>query len=194
MSAVSNVMLQTPDSVLRVYVGTPLGAPTREGILQNYRRACYAVRQLIDEGCAPIAPHLLYCLVLDEQDPTHRSLGIYLDLALMPGFQKVVLFTPDGTPATLSLGMKLDLCRASGIDRLRLDTVSALDAEALRIADRLIDRGLPVEYRILPEVPPNWSPSFLTPNMHWLENGRRGVLAAKSTSGGCRPPGGGAGA
>lgn len=168
MNAASNVALPDPDTIVRVYVGTPLGAPTREGILHNYRRACYAVRQLIDEGYAPIAPHLLYCLVLDEQNPAHRALGLQLDLALMAGFQKVVLFTPDGTENTLSSGMKLDLSRAKSIDRERSRLASLLDAETRRIVGALIEQGLPVEYRVLPQVPDNWAPSFLSPGAHWL--------------------------
>lgn len=132
-----------PDQIVRVYVGTPLGSPTREGVLHNYRRAAYAVAQLIEEGTAPLAPHLLYTQVLDEHRPEHRALGINLDLALMTLCQRVVLFTPDGTPETLTSGMRKDL-------------------------ERAVELGLPLEYRTLPEVPAGWSPSFLTAGGYYL--------------------------
>lgn len=124
-------------------MGSPLGAPTREGVLLNYRRAACAVAQLVEEGTAPLAPHLLYTQVLDEHNPEHRQLGINLDLALMTLCQRVVLFTPDGTEGTLSSGMRQDLARA-------------------------LELGLPVEYRVLPETPPEWSPSFLTAGGSYL--------------------------
>lgn len=161
--------IANPDTIERVYVGTPLGAPTREGILHNYRRACYATRLLIDEGYAPVAPHLLYCILLEEQIPEHRQLGINLDMALMPGFQKVILFTPDGTPNTLSSGMKLDLSRATELDRRRMEVFARIDDELAQAVLTLASRGLPIEYRKLPEVPEGWSPSFLTPGGYWLQ-------------------------
>lgn len=157
-----------PDTIVRVYVGTPLGAPDRAGILANYRRACHAVRVLIDEGYAPVAPHLMYCLVLDEQVPWHRELGINLDMALMPGFDKVVLFTPDGTADTLSSGMKLDGARAAALDARRQSVYDRLDDLVPEQVRTLIADGLTVEFRAWPETPAGWSPSFLTPGGSWL--------------------------
>jgi hypothetical protein len=127
-----------PQSRTRVYVGTPLGGPTREAILENYRAALLASHQIAAEGGAPIAPHLFYCLLMEEQAPAERQLGIHLDMALMAGFERLDLCTPCGTEASLSAGMQADLERAREL-------------------------GLSVRYRTRPLAPADWSPSALTP-------------------------------
>jgi hypothetical protein len=131
---------RAPDTLRLVYVGSPLGAPTQAGVLRNYRRALLAMRLLISEGVVPVAPHALFPLLLDEHSPAERRLGILLDMALLPRFDEVALFTPDGTAATMSSGMRADFERATAC-------------------------GVPIRFRVLPDVEDSWCPSFLMPGL-----------------------------
>jgi hypothetical protein len=158
-----------PDAIVRMYVGTPLGATTRMGVFNNFRRAAYCNRLMLDEGYAAIAPHLIMCMLLDEHDPLHRQLGINYDMALMAGMQEVVLFTPDGTPGSFTAGLKLDAARQSDLDARWANLAAEIDERTLEAAHGLIQRGLPVQYRVFPEVPEDWSPSFLTPGGYWMK-------------------------
>jgi hypothetical protein len=108
-------------------------------------------------------------MVLDELLPEHRALGIRLDMARMAGNQRVILFTPDGTLDTLSSGMRQDVARRDELDRRWATLAASLDAATLAGARDVLRAGLPLQVRRLPEVPADWSPSFLTPGGHWLQ-------------------------
>lgn len=167
-----------PDRIVRVYMGSPVGAPTREGVFRNWLRGLYAARLLVEEGYAVIAPHLMYLMILDEHNPKHRELGVNLDLAAMAGVQKVILFTPDGTPASATTGMKRDIQRRDELHDRWIRIAQQLDETLFSEAGNVIPRGLPIEYRAFPEVPDDWRPSFLTPTWDWIEHVNEALAAA----------------
>lgn len=55
---------------------TPAGAVDPAGIALNRQRALRACRDILLLGFAPIAPHLIYPLVLDDTDIAQRTVGI----------------------------------------------------------------------------------------------------------------------
>lgn len=65
-------------------------------------------RKAVDMGYAPFAPHLLYTLFLDDDDPEQRALGIQLGLQFMDACDEVWVYVGDGK----SDGMNTELERA----------------------------------------------------------------------------------
>jgi len=71
-----------------------------------YAHAC--MLDCIKRGEAPFASHLLYTLVLDEDNPDERKQGIELGHEWMKAADKVVVYTDLG----ISEGMKKGIDRA----------------------------------------------------------------------------------
>lgn len=49
-------------------------------------------RRVIDEGCMPIASHLLYPQILDDNNPDEREMGLMFGLALLAVCDEVWVF------------------------------------------------------------------------------------------------------
>ena len=49
----------------------------------NIAAAVSYCRRVIDEGCMPVASHLLYPQILDDHDPNEREMGLMFGLALL---------------------------------------------------------------------------------------------------------------
>jgi hypothetical protein len=77
----------------------------------NIEAAVRCCRQVIAEGCMPIASHLLYPQMLDDDDPRERELGISFGLALLRLCDEVWVY---GEP---SLGMKQEITEASRLGK-----------------------------------------------------------------------------
>ena len=58
----------------------------------NTEAAVRGCRQVIAEGCMPVASHLLYPQMLDDGDPRERELGLSFGLALLRLCDEVWVF------------------------------------------------------------------------------------------------------
>ena len=59
------------------------------------RNTAFAVnccRRVIDEGCMPIASHLLYPQMLDDNNPDEREMGLMFGLALLAVCDEIWVF------------------------------------------------------------------------------------------------------
>lgn len=59
---------------------------------RNVASAITYCRRVIDEGCMPIASHLLYPQMLDDSNPDERELGLMFGLALLAVCDEVWVF------------------------------------------------------------------------------------------------------
>ena len=75
---------------------------------KNTADAIRFCRFAIDEGCIPLATHLLYPQILHDDDPVERDLGLYFGWVLINRCAEVWVFS-DGT---ISPGMKKEIIRA----------------------------------------------------------------------------------
>lgn len=101
------------DSVV-VQLESPFASPDSDTAQANldYARAC--MRHSLLQGETPFASHLLYTQpgVLDDDDPTQRTLGINAGLALMArAADMVVVYTDRG----ISPGMQQGITRAENL-------------------------------------------------------------------------------
>jgi len=91
------------DRKIRVIIESPYAANERTTVIQNRGYARAALLDSLTRGEAPIASHLLYTQVLNDQVPLERTMGIeaglawgqvaeltavYADLGITPGMQK----------------------------------------------------------------------------------------------------------
>ena len=58
----------------------------------NVASAITYCRRVIDEGCMPIASHLLYPQMLDDNNPDEREMGLMFGLALLALCDEVWVF------------------------------------------------------------------------------------------------------
>ena len=59
---------------------------------KNTAFAVNCCRRVIDEGCMPIASHLLYPQMLDDNNPDEREMGLMFGLALLAVCDEVWVF------------------------------------------------------------------------------------------------------
>ena len=59
---------------------------------RNTAFALNCCRRVIDEGCMPIASHLLYPQMLDDNNPDEREMGLMFGLALLAVCDEVWVF------------------------------------------------------------------------------------------------------
>lgn len=63
-------------------------------VVTNTRNAVAYCRQVIAEGYMPVASHLLYPQMLDDNNPAERELGLLFGLALLRMCDEVWVFGP----------------------------------------------------------------------------------------------------
>jgi hypothetical protein len=80
-------------------------------VSNNVKAAVGYCRHVIDKGCMPVASHLMYPAVLDDNDPAQRELGLLFGLALLKMCDEVWVFGP------VSSGMEQEIEEAK---RLRI--------------------------------------------------------------------------
>jgi hypothetical protein len=100
--------------VRRIYVISPLGAPTKAEVQENIARAqrlCFLV--MVEEGLDPFASHAFYTLFLDDSDPQEREMGRQAGLTWLECADEAWVFTKKG----ISGGMKeeIELAELLGI-------------------------------------------------------------------------------
>lgn len=105
----------------RVILESPFAGDRRSNVA--YARLC--VRDSLNRGEAPLASHLLYTQVLEDDDVDERQLGIDAGHVWMAGAEAVIAYVDRG----ITKGMILGLERAKS-------------------------RGLPVELRKIPDYIP----------------------------------------
>ena len=86
-----------------VYICSPYSGDVA-GNVAAARRYC---RFAVDKGFIPIAPHLLYPQLLNDDDPSERELGLFFGNALMSKCAEVWVFG-----SRISSGMETEIKRA----------------------------------------------------------------------------------
>lgn len=86
-----------------VYVCSPYSGNVA-GNVENARRYC---RFAFEQGCIPIAPHLLFTQFLDDSNPRERELGLHFGNVLMSQCREVWVFGD-----IISPGMDAEIRRA----------------------------------------------------------------------------------
>ena len=86
-----------------VYICSPY-AGNIAGNVENARR--YS-RFAFEQGCIPIAPHLLFTQFLDDNNPMEREMGMHFGNVLMSQCREVWVFGD-----TISPGMDVEIRRA----------------------------------------------------------------------------------
>lgn len=86
-----------------VYICSPYSGDVA-GNVKNARRYC---RFAFEQGCIPIAPHLLFTQFLDDSNPKERELGLHFGNVLMSLCREVWVFGD-----TISPGMDAEIRRA----------------------------------------------------------------------------------
>lgn len=86
-----------------VYICSPYSGDVA-GNVENARRYC---RFAFEQGCIPIAPHLLFTQFLDDNNPKERELGLHFGNVLMSQCREVWVFGKIVSP-----GMDAEIRRA----------------------------------------------------------------------------------
>lgn len=69
-----------------------ISSPFRGNVESNTEKACAYSRAAYEEGCIPIAPHLLFPQFLNEKEEKERAAGIAMGLELMLDCDEVWVF------------------------------------------------------------------------------------------------------
>lgn len=83
-----------------IYVCSPYSGDVENNVVKA--RAC--CREVLKQGFAPIAPHLLFPQFLDDTNPDEREQGIEMGLDLLNRCQELWAFGE-----TISTGMKAEI-------------------------------------------------------------------------------------
>jgi hypothetical protein len=67
-------------------------SPYAGNVAENVAAAVRYCRKVIDDGYMPVAGHLLYPQILDDNDPEERDLGLLFGLALLRTCDEVWVF------------------------------------------------------------------------------------------------------
>jgi len=89
----------------RVIVESPFAASTMEGLQDNVQYGREALRDAIDRGEAPFASHLIYPMVLDDNDPLDRHLGLSLGREWMAQADLVAVYVDRGISPGMEQGI-----------------------------------------------------------------------------------------
>ncbi len=96
--------------MLRVFICSPLSAPTADGIARNIQLAqdlAYAAMKL--EDVAAFCPHGFYTAFLDDTDPDERELGLLAGKSWLDVADEIWVFSKYG----ITKGMAQEIERAS---------------------------------------------------------------------------------
>lgn len=101
-----------------IYIASPYGAKSAEGIQENIDFVKAAGRAAIEAGYTPVIVHLVYPVLLRDDVPEERALGISMDFQLLEKCDAMVYYTHKG----VSSGMDLEIRHAleHGIPTYRL--------------------------------------------------------------------------
>lgn len=88
----------------KAYAVSPYAGNTRKNVRDAIRYCLY----LIENGRIPVASHLIYPQILDDNDPASRELGLMFGLSLLEICDEVWVFTENG----ISEGMRAEIHEA----------------------------------------------------------------------------------
>ncbi|MDR1537398.1 MAG: hypothetical protein LBU32_05265 [Clostridiales bacterium] len=101
------------DDWKKVYVCSPLSAPSKIGLESNRKRAEEYMRQIsLRYNCRAVAPHAYMSLFLDDFDPAERKLGIDFGLNFLATCDAVVV-----CGKTITRGMKMEIETADKLEK-----------------------------------------------------------------------------
>lgn len=92
-----------------VIVESPFSDPDVNIVLRNIEYAQQCLGDSLNRGEAPIASHLLYTQILDDNDPKSRTLGISAGFAWMDKADLIAVYADNG----ISKGMQAAIERAN---------------------------------------------------------------------------------
>jgi len=112
-----------------VYICSPLAGD----IENNLRFARSACRYAADQGCAPIAVHLLYPQILNDAVPAEREAGIRMGLRVLASCEELWV-----CGNRISHGMRCEIAEAERLG-IPIRTVSAeqIQSDIFIVAERL---------------------------------------------------------
>lgn len=97
-----------------VYICSPLGAPTKEGVQKNMQKAREYAKKVSEEmNCRAIAPHGILPEYLDESIPEERNLGLKFGLDLLRICKKMVVC---GSVISSGMQKEIELAEKLGIE------------------------------------------------------------------------------
>ena len=110
-----------------VFVSSPLAAETewqRHLHVEHAKKACAFV---VEKGCIPFAPHLLFPTFMTDDNPLERERAIQMGLEMISRCDGLWVFPYEDR---ISLGMAREIMRASALGkRIALWSLELLDAE-----------------------------------------------------------------
>ena len=92
--------------VKKIYVASKYAGD----IAANVENAVWCCRYVIEQGFMPVASHLLYPQILNDNNPRERELGLKFGLALLATCDEVWVFTAGGE---VSSGMAKEIEEAN---------------------------------------------------------------------------------
>ena len=97
-----------------VYICSPYG-----GKEENVTKAKQLVRYAIDQGHAPIAPHVLYHGILDDHNQLERHIGLDRAITLLRVCDEI--WVPDWCEPTAGMAKEIELSGDLGIQLRVID-------------------------------------------------------------------------
>ena len=91
-----------------VYICSRYAADEKRTVSENEEAAIKYSRFAIEQGCIPLASHLLYPRILDDSNPEQRKLGLFFGQVWLDIAREIWIFS-DGS---LSKGMQAEYDRA----------------------------------------------------------------------------------
>ena len=88
--------------VKKIYVASKYAGD----VAANVEKAVWCCRYVIEQGFMPVASHLLYPQILNDNNPRERELGLKFGLALLATCDEVWVFTAGGE---ISPGMEREI-------------------------------------------------------------------------------------
>ena len=90
-----------------VVLESPFSAPTPEGLAGNIYYAKMAMHDSIMHGEAPFLSHLLYTLVLNDDEPEQRAMGLALAHSWIQRADYMVVYEDRGVSRGMTLAIAL---------------------------------------------------------------------------------------
>ncbi len=90
-------------------------SPYRGNTTRNREFALRVCQAALKEGFAPFAPHLIYPLVLDDDDAVERTLGIGAGLAYLGVCDELWVYLPPGRELTEGMLAEIAVAERYGI-------------------------------------------------------------------------------
>lgn len=101
-----------------IYVASPYGSPTREGIERNLEFVKKAGKAVIAGGHSPVIVHMMYPALLDDDVPEERALGCAMDLQILELCHALAYYAANGVSRGMDGEIRYALERGIPVYRL----------------------------------------------------------------------------